>query len=169
MVTYLSQNFTKEEMIASDTAKAHGITNEPTEAHLKTLTHTCQYLLEPLRALLNDYYRCKVYVCINSGYRGRQLNTLVGGVSNSQHCTGEAADIRCYKVVNGVKLLIKPLEIYELIKKFVRGGRLSVDQCIYEQSGASIWVHVSHSAWGKTKDRKQFLHYKNGRYTVDYK
>jgi uncharacterized protein YcbK (DUF882 family) len=34
-------------------------------------------------------------VCVNSGYRCARHNAAVGGVANSQHTRGEAADIRC--------------------------------------------------------------------------
>ena len=167
MAEYLSEHFTLEEMTYSDTAKAKGIKNIPTDVHKNTLKHTCQYLLEPLRTLLAGSFGTKVYVYINSGYRGADLNKAVGGVKTSQHCTGEAVDIRCYKVVGKVQTLIQPIEIYNLVKTYVKAGALSVDQCIYEVSGSSIWVHLSHSAWGKTKDRKQFLKYTNGTYTTD--
>lgn len=34
-------------------------------------------------------------IMVNSGYRCPKHNALVGGVANSQHMKGEAADIRC--------------------------------------------------------------------------
>ena len=166
-MAYLSPNFTEEEFIYSDTAKKYGINNSMTEFYKKIAIHTCTYLLEPLRTLLNQHYGCKVIICINSGYRGPSLNAKVGGVSTSQHCKAEAADLTCYKVINKVKIRINPLEIYNLIRTWVKQGRLSVDQCIYEVSGTAIWVHVSHSNAGKTRDRRQFLKYNNGRYTLD--
>ena len=52
----LTQHFTKEELIYSDTAKKCKINNEPNEIQLKVLKHTCEYLLEPLRKLLNQKY-----------------------------------------------------------------------------------------------------------------
>ena len=57
MTEYLSKNFTLEELTYSDTAKAKKISNLPTEVHKKTLKHTAQYLLEPLRNLLNEKYK----------------------------------------------------------------------------------------------------------------
>ena len=166
-MTDLSPNFTEEEFTRSDTAKRLGIDNSLTPLHRKIAIHTCQYLLEPLRTLLNQYYGCKVIVCINSGYRCPQLNAKVGGSSTSQHVKAEAADLTCYKVINKVKIKINPLEVYNLIKTWVKQGKLSVDQCIYEVSGGAIWVHVSHSNAGKTRDRRQFLKYNNGKYTLD--
>ena len=166
-MTDLSPNFTEEEFTRSDTAKRLGIDNSLTPLHRKIAIHTCQYLLEPLRTLLNQYYGCKVIITLNSGYRCPQLNAKVGGSSTSEHCRGSAADITCYKVINKVKIKINPLEVYNLIKTWVKQGKLSVNQCIYEVSGGAIWVHVSHSDAGKTRDRRQFLKYNNGKYTLD--
>lgn len=47
-------------------------------------------LLDPVRRVL----QAPIYV--NSGYRCKRHNKAVGGVINSQHLTGNAADIRCY-------------------------------------------------------------------------
>ena len=163
----LSEHFTEEEFTYSETAKAYGIPNKLDEAHKKVAIHTCQYLLEPLRKLLNEHYKTKVIVRISSGYRGPALNSKIGGAKNSQHMSAEATDFNAYKVVNKIQYRINPLEIYNLIKGWVKTGKLSVDQLIYEVSGSSIWIHVSHSAWGKTRDRKQFLMFHNGKYTLD--
>jgi len=164
----LSPNFTEEEFIYSDTAKKFGINNSMDDFHRKIAVHTCTYCLEKIRTLLNQHYGCKVIICINSGYRCPALNTKVGGSSTSQHVKAEAADLTCYRVVNKVKIKINPLEVYKLIKTWVRQGKLSVDQLIYEVGSAwNIWVHVSHSNAGATRDRKQFLIYKNGKYVLD--
>ena len=176
MSEYLSPNFTLEEMIYSDTAKAKKINKSPTEVHKKVLKHTCQYLLEPLRALLNEKYKTyngkqvkKVTIKVTSGYRSAALNAAIPGSSKtSQQCQGCAADIEATVVyMNNVKNIIPYTTLYEDIKRWVKEGRLSVDQCIQERSGSSKWVHVSHSSWGKSKDRRQFLKYLNGRYTLD--
>ena len=175
MATYLSPHFTKEEVLYSDTAKRLGIDNSPTPGHLKTLIHTCQYLGEPLRALLNAKYTTYggkkvkyVSIKVTSGYRGRKLNEKVGGSSTSQHCTGEALDIEATIVfADDTKKVLPYTTLYSDIKEWVRQGKLSVDQCIQEASGGAYWVHVSHSAWGASRDRKQFLKYNGKTYTLD--
>ena len=181
MAEHLSENFTLEEMLYSETANAKKIPNKPTAVHKKTLKHTCQYCLEKLRSLLNEKYKeykgkkvKEVGINITSGYRSSQLNAAVGGSTTSQHCTGEAADIEATIVyMNGVRATIPYNELYEDIKGFVKAKKLSVDQCIQERSFEKVkkvwiyWVHLSHSAWGATKDRKQFLKYNNGMYSMD--
>ena len=185
----LSEHFTKEELTYSDTAVKYKVANEPTEQQLKVLKHTCEYLLEPLRKLLNDNFVGTVYrgqpikkviIKITSGIRTKILNQTLKKEGykpseTSQHCTGEAVDIQVILITEkDVRIYLSYLETYNLIKLWVKMGVLSVDQCIQEASYNSkkmlweYWVHISHSAWGKTRDRKQFLIYKNGFYYKDY-
>ena len=175
MAEYLSPNFTLEELCYSDTAKARKIDNTPTPLHKKILKHTCQYMLEKLRALLNEKYKeykgKKVkYVAlkVTSGYRCEKLNTAVGGSNTSQHCKGEATDLEAQIVyTNGVRVILPYNELYEDIKTWVKAKKMSVDQCIQERSGNIVWVHCSHSNRGASCDRKQFLKYRNGMYSID--
>ncbi len=61
--------------------------NLPTPQVLFNLKYGCQYLLEPARKLVGP-------IIVNSGYRNEAYNREVGGVRNSQHLLGQAADIR---------------------------------------------------------------------------
>ena len=61
--------------------------NLPTPQVLFNLKYGCQYLLEPARREVGP-------IIINSGFRNSRVNALVGGVKNSQHLLGQAADIR---------------------------------------------------------------------------
>ena len=163
----ITEHFTKEELIYSDTAKRLGISNEPPLVHEGTLKHTCQYLLEPLRALLNTKYVgrlingktiLKVILKITSGYRSEKLNAKVGGAKNSQHLSGEAADIEAVFIfTDGSKQVLNYMALFADIRQFVTDDLLSVDQCIQEKSGQATWVHVSYSVLGATRNRKQFL------------
>lgn len=168
----LTEHFTLEEMTYSDTAIKYRASNLPTEQHLNTLKHTCKYLLEVLRDLFNkkfvgNIYRnkkvAKVIIKITSGYRSKTVNALLLEEGyhpslTSQHCTGEAADIEIQLIYeDGSRAKYPYTETYKQIRNWVNKGEVSVDQCIQEKEGNSVWVHVSHSAWGKTKDRKDFL------------
>lgn len=175
MAEKLSENFTLDEMIYSETAKARRISNKPTTVHKKTLKHTCQYLLEPLRKLLNEKYKeykgkkvKEVGLKITSGYRSAKLNAAVGGATTSQHCQGCAADIEAVIVfTDGKKAALPFNELYEDIKAWVKNKDLNVDQCIQEQNSAGAkWCHVSLPQ--QIKDcRKQFLKYNKGMYSMD--
>lgn len=175
MAEKLSQNFTLEEMIASSTAKAKGISNVPTAQHKNNLKYLCVSILEPLRALLNEKYKTynkkavkSVSIKVSSGYRSSALNKAVGGSSTSQHCTGEAADIKAVITCqDGTKKELPYNELYEDIKVFVKLGKLNIDQVIQERSGLAKWVHLSFRVQNISKNRKQFLKYNGSTYQLD--
>ncbi|RHU28123.1 peptidase M15 [Parabacteroides sp. TM07-1AC] len=84
----LSRNFTLEEFTYSRIAIEQGLENIPNPQALLALKNLTGYLLQPLRE------RYGKTIAITSGYRNEAVNLLAGGVKNSQHTKGEAAD--CY-------------------------------------------------------------------------
>jgi len=83
----LSNHFTLQEFVTSNTAIRKGIDNTPSAEVVKNLRELCNQVLEPLREKLAKPVK------VTSGYRSEKLNKLIGGAKNSQHCKGEAADI----------------------------------------------------------------------------
>ena len=81
-------------------------------------------------------------IIVNSGYRSPAVNRAVGGVPNSQHTRGEAADITA-----GSPELNR--QLYELAQRLA----LPYDQLIDERGYR--WLHVSHKAAG---NRRQARH-----------
>ena len=131
----LTQHFTLEEMCASATAKAKGIKNQPDTQAIVILTALCVCVLEPLRKWWGKEMK------IGSGYRCPALNKAVGGVSNSQHMTGQAADL----CIDGDKT--KGLKWFEYIRR-----NLIFDQLILEHNAKeTFWVHVSYNAQGANR------------------
>ena len=124
-------NFTITELVKSDTAKQNGINNTPDINSLDNLLELIFYVLQPLRDKL------KKPIIITSGFRSVKVNELVGGVSNSQHLYGQAADI----TVNGMSAA----QLFD----FVKNSGVEYDQCINEYNS---WVHVSYN---KGHNRKQ--------------
>ena len=61
--------------------------NIPSMQHVVNMTYGCHMLLEPARLMVGP-------IIINSGFRCETVNRQVGGVKNSQHLIGQAADIR---------------------------------------------------------------------------
>ena len=122
----LSEHFTLREFVRSATAKRLGIDNTPQMAHVARLCNLCLRVLEPLR---RQYGR----IIITSGYRCTELNRAVGGVANSQHQRGEAADIHIPDMMTGMKMF-----------NFIR-QHCDYDQLIFERSPrtGSVWIHVS--------------------------
>ena len=72
---------------------------------------------------------------MSSGYRCKELNALVGGVKNSHHMLGCAADI-----IAGNKADHRRL--FNLIQQMQREGKIRFTQLIWEGDGR--WLHVSY-------------------------
>jgi hypothetical protein len=126
----LSEHFTLREMLRSRYAEERGILNVPQqEGIIEALRMLCQQVLEPLRKALERP------VLISSGYRTECLNYCVGGVKNSQHVKGEAADIYCQNQADA-------RTIYNYIE-----AHLPYDQLILEhrRQWGTWWVHVSYT------------------------
>lgn len=135
--------FTVSELTRSATATARGINNTPSPAVRSKLQALITECLDPIRRI---YGRP---IIVSSGYRCPELNAAVGGVANSQHTTGEAADL---VPASGGSLA----GIFRAAVQF--GG---FDQLIIERRGASKWVHVSYGP----RMRHAILAYNNGSYT----
>jgi hypothetical protein len=138
----ISKNFTLEELTASATAKAKGISNNPGQKDLVNLCGLVHNVLQPLR----NWWGKEVK--IGSGYRSLALNRAVGGVSNSQHMKGEAADL----CIDGD--IQKGKRWFNYIK-----DHLPFDQLIWEYNPktGSYWVHVSYVFPDFGKNRKQVI------------
>ena len=135
MATHISKHFTLEELTASDTAKARGIRNVPGTQEVCALCALVINVLQPLRDAMGEPIK------IGSGYRSRTLNKAVGGVTNSQHIMGEAADL----CIDGN--LTKGKRWFNWIKT-----HCVFDQLIWEHNAkGSYWVHVSYRADGQNR------------------
>lgn len=82
--------FTLDELLYSQCALAMKLRNEPSEAALENLCNLVRRVLWPARSSLG----APVYV--TSGYRSAVVNRAVGGVENSFHRLGRAADVSCH-------------------------------------------------------------------------
>lgn len=80
----LSEHFRLSEFTRTGT----GLPNQPTDEHRLSLRALCVDVLEPLRAYVGAPVR------ITSGYRSQAVNEAVGGSATSQHCYGDAADVK---------------------------------------------------------------------------
>lgn len=79
--------FTIGEMARSETADRLGIVNRIPKALAGNVAGLISRVLDPLR----EWYGKPIFV--NSGYRCAELNKAVGGVADSFHLEGCAADI----------------------------------------------------------------------------
>lgn len=119
----MKKYFTLGELCYSKTAEKNNINNIPNLEVIKNLNKLIDNVLSPLRE------KYKKPILINSGYRCEALNKLVGGVKNSQHLTGCAADI-------------VPQDYNDLQRLFdIAKEQNNFDQLIWE----GTWIHISYS------------------------
>ncbi|MCH5226836.1 MAG: peptidase M15 [Muribaculaceae bacterium] len=122
---YITENFKWNELIFSSTASRYGIKNIPNENQSANLRRLCIEILQPIRTKYGEPIR------ITSGFRCKALNSAVGGVSNSQHLNGEAADIVCGD----------NKRLWNLIVSMIKENQISVGQLINEKN--LTWIHIS--------------------------
>ena len=134
----LSQHFSYQEFIKSQTATRKGISNEPDDSQLYNMKMIFANILEPVRVHFGKP------VIITSGFRSPELCVAIGSSTNSQHARGEAADFEIPGVSNK--------ELADWIH-----DNLPYDQLILEffdgKDPNSGWVHCSH----KPENRGQYL------------
>lgn len=143
----LQENFTYEEFWAkSGVAARQGIDNTPT----KEAKEYIEKLAEVLQIVRNAYGKP---IIVDSGYRCPKLNKAVGGVTNSDHLYGAAADIHSKSD--------KPVdnkELFDVIVKLAKEGKIKCRQ-ILDEYGYN-WIHISiNNKYNKQKDN-QILHIK---------
>ncbi len=114
----LTADFNLSEFASKDGSK----TPPQVAAKLKELAKNLQVLRDVVG----------VPISLTSGYRSPEHNASVGGVSNSQHVQGVAADIR----VQGMS----PREVHALIEKLIAEGKMA-------QGGLGLYI------------RQGFVHY----------
>jgi zinc D-Ala-D-Ala carboxypeptidase len=125
----LSENFSLEELIASEVAARSGIDNSPPSEILDNLRALAQGL-ELVRLALGN-----LPIHVNSGYRCPAVNARVGGAKNSAHMSGLAADILCPQFGS-------PLDVCRAIAS----QHIATDQIIHE---FGRWCHVAFAAPGQ--------------------
>lgn len=119
-----SDFFTLEEFTRSTTAKRLKIDNTPDDVVIRNIQYGVQMVLDPLRRIL------QAPIIITSGYRCAKLNKAVGGVANSWHTKGNAADLR-------IKDEEEAKAMFRILKTLP-----SVDTVLFEHSTSAIWIHI---------------------------
>ena len=111
--------------------------NIPTMQAVANLTYGCHLLLEPARLEVGP-------IIINSGFRSEAVNRRVGGVSNSQHLIGQAADIRP-KDPQQFQRLVDFLKAHDLTDQLLTGNG---------------WLHISWNPFAQPRHYIRIGYYK---------
>lgn len=133
-----SEFFTLNELTKSSTATKYHIDNSPSADIVRNLQYGVNMVLDPLRRLYGKP------IIITSGYRCLELNKRVGGVANSWHTQGNAADIH-------VASLTEAHKIFSNLQKIP-----SVDTALFEHSKSGQWLHVQ---WNMNKTPRHHFNF----------
>jgi hypothetical protein len=126
----VSEHFSWDEVVTTQT----GLDNEIPEVLKPNAVRLAETVLEPLRVFLGPMH-------VDSWYRSPGVNKAVGGVENSYHRLGLAADI----VPNG--------DVFNAFQTaLIHLHVLPIDKIIYEKHN-SPWIHVQ-----AAKDRESPKH-----------
>jgi hypothetical protein len=131
--TKLSNHFTLAEFINANKYPD----NNPTMQHVVNMAYGCLMLLEPARLEVGP-------IIINSGFRNSRVNAQVGGIRNSQHLQGCAADIRP-KDPRQFQLLVDFLKSHELTDQLLTGNG---------------WLHISWTPFSPPRHDVKIGYYK---------
>ena len=123
------KHFSISELTSSATAQREGIDNSPTESAYHLLHVLVDQLLDPIREAWGEP------IVVSSGYRCKELNTLVGRAQHSHHLIGCAADLIAGNRADHRRL-------FKLIVQMQQEGRIRFTQLIAEDNYR--WLHISY-------------------------
>lgn len=121
----MSKYFKLEEFLTSSTARQKSIENLPSWEIVEHLRELALFLDELREAWGSG-------IKVSSGFRNVSLNSAVGGVKQSVHQLGYAADI---VPANG-----EFKKFADFVTKWLSDKKY--DQCIIEKSKKSRWIHI---------------------------
>ena len=137
----MTEHFTLNEFLRSDTASRYKIDNTPNKEQLENIEFVARQL-----EIIRSHYNKPMF--ISSGFRTKELNTLLKGSKTSQHMQGLAVDIN-------LKSKEENKIFFNLVNKLIQEKKIKVYQLIDEYNYK--WVHIGFS---QTNPKGQILHLK---------
>ena len=128
--------FSISELTHSDTAVSLGIDNTPTPSAVPLMVELIDRVLDPIR----EHWGLPIRV--TSGYRCPELNEEVGGVEESYHVDGCAADITALGISEEHRRH-RNIELMSLIRTMHLTGKIALTECY---AGPDYkYIHVAYS------------------------
>jgi hypothetical protein len=128
--------FSLSELTHSDTAVSVRIDNTPTAAAVPLMVELIDRVLDPIR----EHWGLPIRV--TSGYRCPELNEEVGGVEDSYHMDGCAADITALGNSEEHRRH-RNIELMSLIRTMHLTGKIALTECY---AGPDYkYIHVAYS------------------------
>ena len=149
-----SKHVSWKEGTYSRTGERLGLDNTPNEKQIECMKDISENLFEPLREWVGGPIK------INSFFRGRKVNTAIGGSTRTQHMKGQAIDI---DDTFGHKT---NAEMYHYIK-----DNLDFDQLIWEfgDDENPNWLHISWVSHRPNRKKLTVALKKNGKTVYEHR
>jgi len=149
-----SKHVSWKEGTYSRTGERLGLDNTPNEKQIECMKDISENLFESLREWVGGPIK------INSFFRGRKVNTAIGGSTRSQHMKGQAIDI---DDTFGHKT---NAEMYHYIK-----DNLDFDQLIWEfgDDENPNWLHISWVSHRPNRKKLTVALKKNGKTVYEHR
>jgi len=149
-----SKHVSWKEGTYSRTGERLGLDNTPNKKQIECMKDISENLFEPLREWVGGPIK------INSFFRGRKVNTAIGGSTRSQHMKGQAIDI---DDTFGHKT---NAEMYHYIK-----NNLDFDQLIWEfgDDENPNWLHISWVSHRPNRKKLTVALKKNGKTVYEHR
>ena len=144
----ISKHISWKEGTYSRTGERLDLDNTPDENQIKCMKEVAENVFEPLREWVGGPIK------INSFFRGKPVNTAIGGSTRSQHMKGQAMDLDdTFKHKTNA-------EMYHYIK-----DNLEFDQLIWEfgDDKNPNWIHVSYVSHRSNRKKLTIAYKDNGR------
>ena len=150
----ISDHVSYKEGVNSRTADRLNLENIPNTEQLKCMKDIAEDVFEPLRKWVNGPIK------INSFFRGKPLNTAIGGSKNSQHMKGQAMDI------DDTFGYESNANMYHYIK-----DNLDFDQLIWEfgTDKNPNWIHVSYVTHRPNRKKLTVALKRNGKTVYEHR
>jgi hypothetical protein len=142
----LSEHFTLEEMVRSQTASRLGIDNTPDAEEIENGKRLANECLEVARAILSKAYGREISMHADSGFRCRALNRAVGGSETSAHTEFLAGDM-----IPDLPPNVSLRMAFDLLRK---DNSLPYDQIIME---CNEWIHLGLARPGREPRREMMV------------
>lgn len=150
----ISDHVSYKEGVNSRTGDRLNLENIPNTEQLKCMTSIAEDVFEPLRKWVNGPIK------INSFFRGKAVNTAIGGSRNSQHMKGQAMDI------DDTFGYESNSNMYRYIK-----DNLDFDQLIWEfgTDDNPNWIHVSYVTHRPNRKKLTVALKRNGKTVYEHR
>lgn len=145
----MSKHFSKQELARCFRANGARCKECPLKQPADKLPDGVEGNLEALAEQVSEPARQRLGrpITVNSGYRCQVHNKTVGGVANSQHMKGEAADICCEDNERLAEIIEENGRFDQLIRYMRPNGSIRFVHVSWKRNGANRKMKLVKNSW----------------------